>query len=135
MSQNNKILSIAAGGLLSVLAATGTAVVAGEPAKANLGPVGPYEPILATVGGSRLVAYYQPESGKCAVSAVMFTTAPNGGGAKSARVSVALRPGELFRFDGAGGDRAVLTCGPDAKALTVLNPGEILTKSANKALY
>ncbi len=134
MSQNNKILSIAAGGLLSVLAATGTAV-AGEPAKANLGPVGPYEPILATVGGSRLVAYYQPESGKCAVSAVMFTTAPNGGGAKSARVRVALRPGELFRFDGAGGDRAVLTCGPDAKALIVLNPGEILTKSASKALY
>lgn len=134
MLRNNKALSIAAGSLLSVLAVTSVAS-AGEPAKANLGPVGPNEPILATVGESRLIAYYQPDGGKCSVSAVMFTKSPNGGGYKSARVRVALHPGQIFRFDGAKGARAVLTCGPDAKGLTVLNPGEIRMKSASKALY
>lgn len=130
----NKVLSIAAAALLSVLATT-TMSSAGEQAKANLGPVGPHEPILATVGQSRLVAYYEPDGGKCAVSAVMFTTSTNGGGAKSTRVRVALHPGEIFHFDGIKDDRVVLTCGPNAKVLTVLNRGEILTKSASKALY
>ena len=130
----NKVLTIAAAALLSVLATT-TMSSAGEPAKVNLGPVGPNEPILATVGQSRLIAYYEPDGGKCAVSAVMFTTSTKGGGAKSTRVRVALHPGQIFRFDGAAGDRAILTCGPDAKALTVLNPGEIRMKSASKALY
>lgn len=134
MMLNNKTLSMAAGSVLAVLAATSMAS-AGEAAKANLGPVGPNEPILTTVGESRLVAYYQPDDGKCSVSAVMFTKSPNGGGYKSARVRVALDPGQIFRFDGAKGDRAVLTCGPDAKVLTVLNPGEIRMRSASKALY
>ena len=134
MSKKNTTLSLAAGGLLALLALS-SAASAGEPAKANLGPVGPHEPILATVGKSRLVAYYQPDNGKCAVSAVMFTTSPLGGGYGSTRVRVALHPGELFEFDGADGDRAVMTCGPNAKGLTVLNRGEVLTKSASKALY
>ena len=132
MLQKLTMLSAAACSLLSVLAVAGTAL-AGEPVEANLGPVGPHEPILATVGNSRFVAYYRPDGGKCAVNAVMFTTAANGGGYKSTRVRVALRPGELFHIDGARGGTAVLTCGPDAKALTVLNRGEVL--STRQALY
>lgn len=134
MLKNRKILSIAAGALLAGLSMTNTAS-AGEPAKANLGPVGPFEPILATVGKSRLVAYYKADGGKCAVNAVMFSTSPLGGGYGSTRVRVALHPGELFQLDGADGDRAVLTCGPNAKGLTVLNRNEVLTRSASKVLY
>ena len=51
------------------------------------------------------------------------------------RVRVALHPGELFHLDGVKNERIVMTCGPDAKLLTVLNRGEILTKSVSKVLY
>ena len=128
------LLSIAAASALTVLAATHLAS-AGESNRANLGPVGPNEPILATVGNTRMVAYYERTNGKCAVNAVVFDSSPNGGGDASARVRVALHPGELFHLDGVKDAHVVLACGPDAKLLTVLNRGEILTKSASKALY
>jgi hypothetical protein len=33
----------------------------------NLGPVAPREPILTCVGGKRIIAFYQPDNGDCAV--------------------------------------------------------------------
>lgn len=134
MLRTFRILSIAAVSALTVLAATFMASAA-DKTRANLGPVGPNEPILVTVGASRLVAYYEPVNGKCAVSAVVFDAMPDGGGKASKRVRVAVYPGELFHLDGVNDEHVVLTCGPDAKLLTVLNRGEILTKSASKALY
>lgn len=128
------ILSIAAASALTALAATNIAT-AGEPNRANLGPVGPNEPILATFGTARVVAYYEPNGGNCAVSAVVFDTSPNGGGEASTRVRVALHPGEIFHLDSVADQRVMLTCGPDAKMLTVLNRGELRTKSAQNAVY
>ena len=128
------IMSIAVASLLSVLAVMSVAS-AGEPAKANLGPVGPNEPILATVGDSRLIARFRSRDGNCAVNAVMFSTSANSGGYKSKSVDVTLHPGELFHFGGMKNERVVMTCGPNAKVLTVLNRGEILTKSASSAQY
>jgi len=127
------ILSIAAAGALSLLTATSFAN-AGEATKMNLGPVGPHKPILATVGGSRLVAFYVPDQGKCAVSAVM-STAKADGSIDAKRVRVALHPGELFHLDGFNNERVVFTCAPDAKAMTVLNKGEVLTRQASNVLY
>lgn len=134
MLRSFRILSIAAASALIVLAATFTASAA-DNNHTNFGPVGPHEPILATVGTFRLVAYYEPDNGKCAVSAVVFDATPNGGGKASTRVRLALHPGELFHLDGVKDAQVVLTCGPNAKSLTVLNPGEILTKSASKSIY
>ena len=128
------ILSIAAASALTALAATNIAT-AGEPNRANLGPVGPNEPILATFGTARVVAYYEPNGGNCAVSAVVFDTSPNGGGEASTRVRVALHPGEIFHLDSVADQRVMLTCGPDAKMLTVINRGELRTKSAQNAVY
>ena len=128
------ILSIAAASALTALAATNIAT-AGEPNRANLGPVGPNEPILATFGTARVVAYYEPNGGNCAVSAVVFDTSPNGGGEASTRVRVALHPGEIFHLDSVADQRVMLTSGPDAKMLTVINRGELRTKSAQNAVY
>ena len=58
MLRTFRILSIAVASALTVLAATFMAS-AGDDTRANLGPVGPNEPILATVGKMRMVAYYQ----------------------------------------------------------------------------
>src|SRR5262245_25331702 len=41
----------------------------------NLGPVGPNEPILATVGGQRVIAFFVPERGSCAVNTIMWKDA------------------------------------------------------------
>lgn len=136
MLRTLRILSIAAASALSVLAATSLAsAVEGNPANpANLGPVGPNEPILATVGKTRIIAFYERTNGACSVSAVVFDASPNGGGEASRRVRVVLHPGELFQIDGVKNEHIVLTCGPNAKGLTVLNRGEVLTKSAS-AVY
>lgn len=127
------ILPVAAASVLTVLAFTHMASAA-EQARANLGPVGPNQPILATIGDKRMIAYYERDNGNCKVSAVVFDASPKGGGRGSMRVRVALHPGELLNFDGVDNQRVVLTCGPDAKRLLVLNRGEILTRSA-KAGY
>ena len=127
------ILPIAATTVLSLFAATGLAG-AGESNMTNLGPVGPYEPILATVGKSRLVAYFEPDNGNCSVS-VVISAASGDGGVKATRVRVALHPGELFHLDGVKNERIVITCAPNAKGMAVLNKGEILTRSASNILY
>lgn len=126
--QSFKASVVAAAGALIALACAQPA--AADQARANLGPVGPHEPILATIGHNRMIAYYEPDGGKCAVSAVVFDTSPNGGGHESTRVRVALAPGEILNLDGVEDQRVVLTCGPDAGLLTVLNRGEILTRAA-----
>jgi len=128
------VLSIAAATALTALAAINMAS-AGESQRANLGPVGPNEPILATFGDKRMVAYYEPSGGTCAVSAVVFDASPNGGGEKSTRVRVVLHPGELFNLDLVKDERVMLTCGPNASMLTVLNRGELLTKSVRNVVY
>jgi len=131
MSKN--ILSILAAGALSLFAATGFAI-ANDSRATDLGPVGPHQPILTNVGKSRLLAYYEPDQGKCAVSAVMSTAAADGS-VDAKRVRVALHPGELFHLDGENNERVVFTCAPDAKAMTILNKGEVLTRQASNVLY
>jgi hypothetical protein len=133
LQMSKKILPILAAGALSLIATTGFAVSA-ETRATSLGPVGPHQPILANVGESRLLAFYEPDHGTCVVSAVMSTSAKDGSvDAKRARVS--LHPGELFNLDGVNNERVVFTCAPDAKAMAVLNKGEVLTRQASNVLY
>jgi len=127
------ILAIAAASALSVLA-FGHMASAADHAWANLGPVGPNEPILATVGTNRMIAYYEPDGGKCSVSAVVFDVSPAGGGHASTRVRVSLHPGELFHLDAVEDEQVVLTCGPNAAKLIVLNRVELLTKAASRVV-
>lgn len=122
------ILSLAAATALTMLASTDMA--SADQAQVNLGPVGPYEPIVATVGDKRIIAYYAPEGGKCAISAVVFDTSTTDRGQTPSRVRVALHPGELFHLDSVVDQTVVMTCGPHAEMITVLNRGELLTKSA-----
>ena len=51
--------------------------VSGTPARAdemvqNLGPVGPHEPMITTVGSKRVIAFYVPGNGGCNVQAVIW---------------------------------------------------------------
>ena len=67
---------------LSAIAISGALLASGAvtPARAdeplnNLGPVGPHEPIVIAAGGQRVLAFYEPERGGCAVSAVTWKEA------------------------------------------------------------
>ena len=95
----------------------------------NLGPVGPNEPILATVGGQRVIAFFAPERGSCAVNTIMWkdaaADAPN-----TTRVRLSLRPGEMVRFDDARLSMNLL-CGADASTLAVVAPPEFILTGAH----
>ena len=85
--------NFAAMGSLVVLSTLGTPTRADELAQ-SLGPVGPHEAILTEVGSERVIAFYEPDNGRCAVHAVVFdktdaytgmTTAARSGQPRSAR--------------------------------------------------
>ena len=61
-------LNMAAVSAVVALVAFGTPTRS-EDRATNLGPVGPYEPILTSVGSKRVIAFYAPDNGRCAVSA------------------------------------------------------------------
>ena len=77
----------------------------GTPARAdelaqNLGPVGPYEPILTTVGSKRVIAFYEPDNGRCGLNAVVYDkTDAYTGMTTAARVRVSLNPHEIVHID------------------------------------
>jgi hypothetical protein len=126
------LLPLAAASVLTALALVPMASAADN--RANLGPVGPYEPILATFGDKRVIAYYERDGDECDISAIVFDASAAGGGHASTRIRTALRPGEIFNLDAVADERVMLTCGPNAAMLTVLNRGEVLTMSARKAI-
>ena len=101
----------------------------GEEYTTNLGPVGPNEPILATVGGQRVIAFFAPERGSCAVNTIMWkdaaADAPN-----TTRVRLSLRPGEMVRFDDARLSMNLL-CGADASTLAIVAPPELILTGAH----
>src|SRR5262245_35666730 len=70
-SQSSKL---ALAGAAAALLAASTPVSAEEP-RQHLGPVGPSEPILATFGNKRLIAFYVPDSGRCSINAIVFDAA------------------------------------------------------------
>jgi hypothetical protein len=96
----------------------------------NLGPVGPNEPILANIGGQRVIAFYTPERGSCAVNTIMWNDAGPDAPYSSSRVRVTLRPGQMVRFDDARLSMNLL-CGADASTLAMVAPAELILTGAH----
>jgi hypothetical protein len=108
--------------------------VAGTPAFAdeyvtNLGPVGPNQPILANFGGQRVIAFFVPERGSCAVITIMWKDTGADAPSDASRVRLSLRPGQMFRVDNASVSMNLL-CGVDASTLAIVAPPELLTQQA-----
>ena len=89
----------------------------------NLGPVGPHQPILTTVGSKRVIAFYTPGSDRCSLHAVVWdNTGP--AGSLAARVRISLEPGQIVRIDTAqdGSLKTLnLGCGDNAEKLAILD--------------
>jgi len=118
---------LAAAGAIAALAAS--TPVHAEESRQNLGPVGPSEPILATIGNKRLIAFYLPDSGRCSISAVVFDAAPSEAPYSSTRVRLSLWPGESFHLDAAGQKSVDLSCGDNASSLALSGPTELINAS------
>jgi hypothetical protein len=91
----------------------------------NLGPVGPHEAMLTEVGSERVIAFYEPDNGRCAVHAVVFgKTDAATGMTTAARVRVSLNPREMVHIDSADTESVKslnLQCGENAEKLTILD--------------
>ena len=117
----------AAGGVLACM--LGTPAQADELAQ-NLGPVGPHEPILTEVGSERVMAFYEPDNGRCAVHAVVFDkTDAYTGMTTAARVRVSLNPREMVHIDSADNELVKslsLQCGENAEKLTIIDADSLV---------
>ena len=68
---SRNFLKFAAAGTLLALTTVITPASADDMAQ-NLGPVGPHEPILATVGNKHIIAFFVPGNGQCNVQVVIW---------------------------------------------------------------
>jgi hypothetical protein len=118
-------LKFAAASALVALSFAGTPARADELA-VNLGPVGPHEPILTTVGSKHVVAFYVPDSGKCALDAVVWEDEE---AKTAARVRISLMPGEIAHIDSAEQKTLNLQCGDHAKTLAAVDNRELASLS------
>ena len=122
--------------LLKFAAAGGVvACTLGTPARAdelvqNLGPVGPHEAILTEVGSERVIAFYEPENGRCAVHAVVFNkTDAYTGMTTAARVRISLEPSQIVHIDSAHNESLKslnLQCGKNAETLTIIDTDNLV---------
>jgi hypothetical protein len=129
-------LTFAAVASLAILSNVGIAAPAGDPPKntgslaaedlpQNLGPVRHGEPILTDVGTKRVLAWYEPDGGGCAVSAVMYNRT-DVEGTSAAGLRIRLNPGQIVHFDSAYNVKSLnLRCAEDASTLSIVQDGEL----------
>ena len=90
----------------------------------NLGPVGPHQPILTTVGSKRVIAFYMPGSDRCSLHAVVWDNTGPDAGSLAARVRISLEPGQIVQIDTAQDgslETLNLGCGDNAEKLAILD--------------
>ena len=71
---SRNFLKFVAAGAFVALTVSGTPARADEMAQ-NLGPVGPHEPMITMVGNKRVLAFFEPGNGYCAIQAVIWNSA------------------------------------------------------------
>jgi hypothetical protein len=91
----------------------------------NLGPVGPNEPILTTVGSKRVIAFYVPGNGLCGINVVVWDRSDDSGNS-AARVRVSLNPRQSVHIDSAENKSINLQCGEYAETLALVDTSKFV---------
>src|SRR5262245_14071283 len=121
-----RILPLAATGAFVAFTAVSTAATANELVD-NLGPVSPFEPILATVNGKRIIAFYHPDDGNCAVHLVVWN--PTDENADStAGFEATLSPRQMGHIDAAENESMHLQCSDHAEHLALIDTSKDTSK-------
>lgn len=87
----------------------------------NLGPARAHEGLLASVGSLRVIAFFEPSSGRCAVNAVLWDTLGSDPGESAKRIQVKIGPGEIIHIETARQESLNLQCGSDAENLAIID--------------
>lgn len=106
------------------LTVTGSPVYADDLAE-NLGPVGPNEPILTTVGSKRVIAFYVPGNGHCGINVVVWDRS-DASGDSAARVRISLNPRQTVHIDSAENKSINLQCGEYADTLALVDTSKLV---------
>lgn len=126
------LLSFTAAGAFVAFTAVGPPARADDFAE-NLGPVGPHDPILTTFGNKRVIAFYESENGRCAVSAVVWEKSDAETGATTAaRVRVSLNPRQMVHIDSTDNKSINLQCGDRAHTLALVDTNKFVAAGAAK---
>ena len=123
-----RMLSFAAASALVALTAVSLSARADELPQ-NLGPVGPHEPILTTVGNKRVLAFFEPGSGKCAFQAVIWNTSDDNDDTTS-RVRTDLNPRQIVLIDTPDNKTLKLECGDNAERLVIIDNDHFVAAGA-----
>ena len=125
-------LGIAAAGAFVALTAVGLPARADELVQ-HLGPVGAHEPILTTFGNKRVIAFYEPDNGRCAVNAVVYDkTDADTGMTTAARVRVSLDPRQIVHIDSTDNKSINLQCGDYAETLALVDTSKFVAAGASE---
>lgn len=123
-----RMLSLAAASALVALTAVSISARADELSQ-NLGPVGPHEPILTTVGNKRVLAFFEPGSGQCALQAVVWNTADVNADTTS-RFRTNLNPRQMVSIDTSDNKSLKLQCGDKAERLAIVDNRDFVAAAA-----
>jgi hypothetical protein len=123
----NWFLGFAAAGALALTVASVPAYA--DELSQNLGPVGPNEPILTTVGSKRVIAFYEADGSHCGMHIVVWDLADASGGS-AARVRVTLDPRQMVHIDSAENKSLNLQCGDTADTLAIVDTSKFIAAGA-----
>ena len=125
----SRFLGIAAAGAFVALSASLPA--GAEEFAQNLGPVGPHEPILTTVGSKRVIAFYEPGGAHCTINVVVWDRSDDSGDS-AARVRVSLNPRQMVHIDSAESKSINLQCGDYAETLALVDNSKFMSAGASR---
>jgi hypothetical protein len=116
MLSRTQFLGFAAAGAFVALSVASTPADADEMVQ-NLGPVGPNEPVVATIGGMHIIAFFEPGNGRCALNAVVWDDLAADAGKSAKRIRVSIEAGQIVHIDTAEQKSLNLQCGSNAATL------------------
>jgi len=127
------LTNITAASIIVALAAA-TSPAQAQELPQNLGPVGPDEPIMTEVGAKRVIAWYEPDSGGCAVTAVAWNRA-DVEDTSTASIRIRLDRGQIVHFDSAYNVKSLsLKCADDASTLSIVEDGDQASSRPDRPL-
>src|SRR5262245_1073784 len=95
----------------------------------NLGPVGPNEPILTSVGSKRIIAFFETSGDNCGMHIVIWDRA-DVGAVSTARFRITLNPRQMVHVDSADNRSLDLQCGEQAATLAIVDPSKFMSAGA-----
>lgn len=94
----------------------------------NLGPVGPNDALIANMGSTHVIAFFEAANGRCAINAVIWDDLAGDPGESAKRVRVRIDAGDLLHVETVAQGTVNLRCGKDAATLVAVD-AESLTAS------